>query len=185
MRYCIYCLIILISGVLLFPFNEIHAEGTKELEPAASDYCKIRLNEGGTFNNFAIYNCAPTERLWFRIQNPGEKVYLGFGEIDGTVECRIKNSAEVLAWGPINLPESAAEAGYIENWTQAFNGPDVLSTSGYSSISFVPPATGDYFIEFNLIGSPSDRELNQFDLTIIDTTITPLSAIQGRLWSEF
>ncbi|MFC2102720.1 PKD-like domain-containing protein [Bacteroidota bacterium] len=176
-----------VSVFQLIFIQQTSAEGTKELEPDISDYCKIRLNEAGQYNSFAMYNCDPDERLYFSIDSLGEKVHMGFGSIPGNVNCRIKNSDGTIVWGPISLPENPGNDGYIANWTQASNGPDILSASGYPPLTYVPTAVGDYYIEFDLTGwtGGNSRELEQFDLTIIDTTHTPLAAIPGRLWSKF
>ena len=175
-------------SVIVFQFliiQQIVAEGTKELEPTITDYCKLRLNESNNYNHFAMYNATPDERLYITIENLGEKMYFGFGDIPGTVNCRIKNSSGTIVWGPMPLPGFGGENGYIEDYTQAVNGPNVLSATGYIPLTYVPTAVGDYYIEFDLVSNPNNRELELFDLTVIDTTVSPLAPIKGRLWSKF
>lgn len=91
---------------------------------------------------------------------------------------KINNS---LVFGPVSI--TAGSAGYINYFRQAYTGPDILSSSGYNSIGYTPTEIGDYEIDFDIPGFPYFG-LDKYDVTVVDTTITPLAATNGRLWAK-
>ncbi len=89
----------------------------------------------------------------------------------------IKFNGNVLfAQGPIN--QVPGTPGYIQYNSQAWAGPNVLGPGGYPPLTFVPLTAGDYDIEF------TSSVLELFDISVIDTTVFPLAAVDGRLWSK-
>ncbi len=175
MRSCLFILIIALTVC-----GQVRGEGTKQLLPDSNYYCALRVqNGGGGYSCFATAFCSPDEKLYVRITHPGEKIFMGFKNYDGTViTITVKlNGNMVFYSGSIN--QTNGTPGYIMYHSQATFGPDVLGPAGYPAVSYAPAVAGDYDIEL-----PPGSNLNLFDITVIDTTITPWHPTEGRLWSK-
>lgn len=169
------------------------AEGTRQLTPSSTDNGHIQIFDNNTLTRpFATFDCPEEHRLNFSICNLGEKVFFGFRQNDKDVYFRIKDPDGQLVeinGNTINqVPTSGA--GYIANYSQAYNGPSaVVGTAGYNALSFTPTKTGDYYVEFNpkRNGKPATeinpvkRVFSYFDITV--TTASNV-IIPGRLWSK-
>lgn len=176
--------------ISIFDSNNIYAEGTRNIMPN-SNYLG-RLNFEPSFTNFAMYGCLTTERLNIHIANVGEKIYFGFGKVfDGNqiqmydLVYRIKDPNGNIVVSQNSVPSSGT--GYITSYSEAFAGPNVVSSSGYQPLSYTTAATGDYYIEFyyNYNGTIGDRrELQYFDITVVDTAGGVNQVKDGRVWSQ-
>ncbi len=150
----------------------LFAEGTKQLKPDTNYLCDLYVTNGGGYSCFATQSCNNDQKLFVRIGNTSEKVYLGFGN---NLTFRIKKDG-VVVFGPVST--NAASKGYIKYYKQAIAGPNVLGPEGYNALVFWPGVAGDYSIEFD------PTSIAKFDITVIDTLIVPFAAIDGRLWSK-
>jgi len=132
---------------------------------------------------FATYNADSNHTISFFIKNPGEKLFFGFGQFEpllSWIKCRIKHNG-VVVWGEEDLLSSPGP-GFINDWNQAVAGPNVVEPTGYPPFIFSPPEPGEYIIEFDC---PSNwARIKYFDFTVVDTSLTPLQAINGRIWSK-
>ena len=118
--------------------------------------------------------CDDDHKLFVRIASPSEKIYLGFN----TTNLKIKITKNgVVLFGPRTI--TLTSQGYLRYLSQAIAGPNVLNVHGYNALQFAPGSPGDYSIEFEPAG-----EITRFDITVIDTAVSPLAAIEGRLWSK-
>lgn len=164
-------LLVFLSGVVIA--FDVRAEGTKQLKPDTTYICDLYVQDGGQYSCFATENCPPDQKLYVRVANGSEKVYLGFGN---DLTFRIKKNG-VIVFGPVTISPSST-SGFIKYYKQAIAGPKILSSQGYNALVFYPDSPGDYSIEFN------PAPISIFDITVIDTAIVPLAAIDGRLWSK-
>ncbi len=162
------------------------AEGTKEIQPTASSHGRLQIMPFVT--DFAMFDAAPEHRLHISICNPGELIYYGFGHIRdyfGAVQTdvvyRIKDPNGNTVVGPSSVPSSGA--GFINNYTEAVNGPDVVNPAGYNALSYTPLTTGDYYIEFNF-SQPHGYDRKIFDYIDITVVDPPNTVKTGRLWSK-
>jgi uncharacterized protein (TIGR02145 family) len=157
-------------------FLNTHAEGIKQLKPDTTYVSNLLAwNAGYGYNCFATELCGDDQKLYIRIGSSSEKVYLGFGTTLTSLTFRIKLSG-VVVFGPMTI--NALTKGYIRYYKQAIAGPNVINPAGYNPLVFYPGSPGDYSIEFDPIS------IAKFDITVIDTVIQPLTAIDGRLWSK-
>jgi uncharacterized protein (TIGR02145 family) len=175
--------------VLIFP-SLLFAEGTKQILTADTGHGKIEVMP--SFSDFAWYDAngsvAPQYRLYIHVQNFGEIIYYGFGDvlddfnnIVTDVLYEIKDPSGNIVVGPTHVPPSGA--GYIQTFNQAVAGPySIAGSSGYNALSYTPTVTGDFYIEFNFNSGTHDRTaFKYFDITVS----TPSNvAIDGRVWSE-
>jgi uncharacterized protein (TIGR02145 family) len=166
-----WCLILVVFFGFVIPL-QTRAEGTKQLKPDTTFICDLNVQNGGGYTCFATGVCQPDQKLYVRVGNSSEKIYLGFGS---TETFRIKKDG-VIVFGPVTVVLNST--GYIKYYKQAIAGPNVLTPQGYDPLVFCPGIAGDYDIEFNI------GPIALFDITVIDTAITPLAAIDGRLWSK-
>ncbi|MEI6434871.1 MAG: PKD-like domain-containing protein, partial [Bacteroidota bacterium] len=166
----------------------INAEGVKQLTPDSTYKTCLSLQPGNAAGQscFGMETCDADHKLYVHIDHPGEKIYLGFGWSDMvpgnliTVNMKLNG---VHAYGPVNI--TPGSMGHIEHFSEANAGPDVLDANGYKSVSFAPAASGDYEIYFDTPTSPgSNILLSLFDVTVVDTAIAPLMAVNGRLWAK-
>ena len=163
--------------------------------------------------HFTIANAA-TENLYFAVKSLQRNAGANNPLINAATYYRIYNQAGVLVEG-VNaagvqvgglsgrLDNGAGgnpvsgDPGYIDNYAQAFEGPNGLNgvTTGYSPLVFNPTTSGDFYIEFYISadGGATSVDFNgagsntpvvfffpYFDLTVGTAT----TAIPGRLWSE-
>jgi len=134
-------------------------------------------------DNFGCYNADSNHCINIEIKSASEKLYMGFGHYfgypSGYVHCRIKHKG-VVVWGEVNLLPNTV--GFITTPYQAHAGPDVIDPAGYPPFVFTPNEPGTYIVEFDVANIYSD--LLFFDFTVVDTTVLPLTAINGRAWSR-
>lgn len=190
-RFFTIIIILLLLLLLLFAFNSF-AEGTKQVWPSGINSEKVGLMLWRFPGNaaprvpFASYGAVEGNRLHIRIAKTSEKIHYGFNldpsGFSGNVYYRIKDPNGNIVFGPALVPTSGA--GYIQNHTQAISGPDVLSTSGYVSLSYQPTMVGDYYIEINpqspTVQQQIDTRFQYFDFTVMDGIYEK----PGRLWSQ-
>ena len=175
--------------VLIFP-SLLFAEGTKQILTADTGHGKIEVMP--SFNEFAWYDpggsAPPQYRLYIHVQNPGEIIYYGFGDVLDVyhtvvtdVLYEIRDPSGNIVVGPTHVPPSGA--GYIQTFNQAVAGPSAIAgPSGYNALSYTSTVTGDFYIEFNFNSGAHDRtEFKYFDITVSTASNV---AINGRVWSE-
>jgi uncharacterized protein (TIGR02145 family) len=180
----IFSVIIFFFPILLF------AEGTKQILPTDLDHGKIEVMP--SIDYFAWYDATgsapPENRLFIHVDNPGEIIYYGFGNvlddydvIVTDVTYRIKDPSGNIVVGPTLVPPSGA--GYIQTFSQAVAGPATIAgAGGYNALSYTPLVTGDYYIEFTFNSSSHDRtKFKYFDITVGNAAN---QAIDGRVWSK-
>lgn len=171
-----------IFAVMLFffllPWNG-RAEGTKQIRPDSTRLADLWIMDGsGNYSCFANINCGADQKLYVHIAHPGEKVFMGFRAYLPTLRFRISLNGTVICTRII--PMSGNNDGFIQYHSQAVAGPKLLNPNGYQPFTFVPTVAGDYSIDF----LESSFGIDLFDITVIDTTVTPLVPIDGRLWSK-
>ncbi len=163
--------IFLLSGSV-----SIYGEGIKQLKPDSAYTFSLNINSnlGFGYPCFMSEVCPNYQKLFVRINSPSEKIFLGFRTIDSI---RIKYNGTV----PIHTIRinSQTSPGYVKYFKQAYAGPSVLSSQGYNAASYAPGYTGDFSLDFNAF-----HYVDCFDVTVIDTTIFPWKAIDGRIWSQ-
>lgn len=175
--------------VFFVPVSKLHAEGTKQIRPTYGDYGRFVINP--SFNDFAVFNGAVENRLNIKINTPGEKINIGFGNIyDGSEISSSDLVFRVIApdgsyvyggSGGASVPTSGT--GYISSYSEANAGP-LPSPGGYAPISITALMAGDYRIEFsfsNMYDFSARREIDLFDVTVNNTSG---NVVNGRLWSK-
>jgi gliding motility-associated-like protein len=172
--------LIIVSG-LLSPLTGI-AEGTKQIKPDSAYNVDLWIQSGGWYSCFATEQCGPDQKLFVHIAHPGEKIYLGFRSDSLGVTFKIKLNNITKLTKTIVMVDGMP--GYIKYYSQAVAGPVILDPHGYIPVTFVPSVAGDYSIDFVMSGAGDVLPVNLFDITVIDTTISPYAAINGRLWSK-
>lgn len=168
----------------------LFAEGTKELRPTSA--AGGLLNPWDWGGEFATYNAAPKDRLYFHIKDfQNEKAYMGFNaQYGGNTYLRIKDANDSVVYGPVLLG-TFGNPGFIANYAEAVAGPVNFNSQGYTPFVFTPHMNGDYYIELNRdsptsktfppVGVKGGYRYNHFDVTVANTlTNTP---IKGRLWA--
>jgi len=72
--------IILLLAFLIGLYHlHVHAEGTPQMRPTHADGGFLHLLDPVTTNDFAAYGATDERRMYFRISNLNERVYIGFG----------------------------------------------------------------------------------------------------------
>ena len=177
----------------------VWAEGTLQLEPRGADpksYCKLVLFDSKAEYRipFALFHCSPEYRLNIRIHDHySEKIYLAFGDVIDyvsdtilyhDVKYLVRDPNGNIVAGDSTLPLPKNGEGYIENRSQAENGPQVglSNPGGYKPIVISPQMDGDYYIEFKV---PAQKQLEirtfkYFDISVVKSG----SPVTGRLWSK-
>ncbi len=168
------------------------AEGTKELMPSSGTPTRILIARGTVGGQqrdpFAVEGEDADYRLFIHISNHAtEMIYFGLGANSGSaLNWRIHAPDGSIAWP---VPPATAQTpitgqtGFINNYTEAFNGPASLTPGGYNALSLDPTANGDYYMTFE-ISNGSDRAFDFFDITVVNTDLTPDEAIPGRVFSK-
>ncbi len=179
---------VLLLVSLLFFVRTALAEGTKEILPSAGLTSYLWINGGNstnTGNNFG-FTAQDKEKLYVHIKDyTNERIYFGFDPVtNDDIYIRIKDASGAIVYGPMLLPQTTGP-GFIDTYTQAFNGPRDLTTGGYNALSFEPESNGDFSIEFNTL-SPTVANTNAiyfrwYDITVGDKTT--LEPIPGRLFA--
>lgn len=144
--------------LLLLPTDDIRAEGTKQLAPNPDEIVML-LVDNDIYGSFAAYDGPEQSRLYFRINDPGELVYLGLSrnfrangqpESTGSYNFRIRRRSDgAVVHGPFTVH---AFNENVSNWEDATLGPAAITGEGYETTDdrflFNPTEAGDYFIEF-------------------------------------
>ncbi len=188
-------ILISLLGLLLFT-SRLHAEGSKQLSPTATDL--VNTNLGATLGR---YDGTDVQRLYIHIKNAAtEQVFLGFSQPrtnlgypcttgNATAYFRIKNAA-----GTVVFPTSGNANGQlitpnITGWATASAGPSqIVGASGYTATVFNPATfgNGDYYIEFSRTQGAFNATafgLEWWDITVATKTPTPV-ALNGRVFTK-
>ncbi|PHN03566.1 T9SS type A sorting domain-containing protein [Flavilitoribacter nigricans] len=151
--------VLLVSCGLIFTGSgTLWAEGTKQLAPNPDEIVML-LVDNDVYGNFAAYDGPENSRLYFRINDPGEVVYLGLSrnfrangqpESTGAYNFRIRRRSDgAVVHGPFTIH---AFNENVSNWEDATLGPAAITGQGYETTDsryfFDPQEAGDYFIEF-------------------------------------
>ena len=182
--------VVIVSGF----FSQVHAEGTRQLEPydpAVQTTEITRLYLDYTTNNnhrvkFAQVGCAAQYRLNIYIGDPStEKIYIGLNDGAASLYYQLRDPDGLVVPGFSLTAIPTAGTGYIYNYSQAYNGPNIggSNPSGYTPIVVTPVKTGNYYLEFASDASGStvyNTEIKYFDVTVAQGT----SSQNGRLWSK-
>jgi len=151
----------------------LFSEGIKQLTPDSLYYTTLYITSGS--NGFATQWCDAEHKLYVHIDHPGEKIFMGFASLLNNVTVQLKLNGNLI-YGPIFI--NNVSNGWIKYFSQVYTGPDILGAGGYPSLKYTPVNPGDYEIDL------STGSLLQLDVTVIDTTITPYRATNGRLWAK-
>lgn len=192
-------IIMLMVGLSFSSTKNSYAEGTKQLEPLSETptlqllfYSLNYSGLSGYRNPFGVPGCAPEYRLNIRINNPAtETVCFGFRDANNSeslyFQVRDPNGNIARPWSLVPVSASAGTPGYIDTWTEAYNGPELSGPGpGYTPLTMVPAMAGDYYVEFapNASGgaftSTTGHLLRFFDISVVQST----SLINGRVWSK-
>ena len=205
--------LLLLFFVTLYTYGQ---EGTKQLMPTAGD--KLYL-EFGVFanNNFGLYNSGEKERINIYM-HAGEKMYYGMtinteGYSSDVYTNYRYRSFRILDPNGVEVHEqvmtSSGNDGYIDNYSEAINGPNgaILNgtpiSGGYQPLVYEATSTGNHYIEFsswlypfdtNGSDPPNEIRRRRFALQYFDVTVTDAfnnvitnpgepNRSAGRLWS--
>jgi hypothetical protein len=75
----LFCTYICTYILFLFVVHNIYAEGTPQMRPTYGDGGFLHLLDPASTNDFAAYGATDERRIYFRINNINERVYIGFG----------------------------------------------------------------------------------------------------------
>jgi hypothetical protein len=104
-RKSLLCIYVFIGFLLIFSIKKSKGEGTKQLQPLATDNGFIQIFDNNTLTRpFATYNCPVDNRLNIHVSALGEKVYLGFNQPNNDVYFRVKDPLGNIVMGPTLLP---------------------------------------------------------------------------------
>lgn len=144
------------------------------------------------FGNFATYTSPENSRLNFRIAEAGEVVYFGMSrafrssgvpESFGQFNFRVKSAADgSVVFGPIRINSDREN---LTTFAQAQLGPEALAAGGYptdDNTLFVAPAAGEYYVEFDLVGS-RPRYIGLWDITIARQGVAQPGRVYSRNWA--
>ena len=145
------------------------------------------------FGDFASYDGPENSRLLFRIAAPGETVYLGMSrlfrnsgvpESFGQYHYRIRSVADgSVVFGPIRVNSNVEN---LTTYEQAALGPAVINTGGYPTddeSTFVAPAAGEYYIEFDQNSANRPRYIGLWDITIANNGEVQTGRVYSRNWA--
>ena len=158
------------------------AEGTKQLRPDSSYVCQLWISDGSPngYSCFGTEHCGPDQSLFIHIAKPGEKIYMGFHG-DNLMHTSFKIKLDGITQYTNTVYFTNGSPGNIAYYSQAVAGPDFLNSHGFPALTFTPAGPGDYCLQFP---ASSIIFLGLFDITVIDTTQSPLAPINGRIWSK-
>lgn len=192
----------LVFGGLALAAGNSFAEGTKE----------ISNNDANTNSALLVYQSRGTgpflsniqeNRIKIRIANfATERIYYGFKWRNYNGSTDIGANVWMRIYDPTGAEVTAARqrfnsttAGYIANFTQGVNGPNILGVSnGYAPLSFTPTMNGEYSMVFYRVtgtGASSSTDslattTNQqfrssfWDITVANST----QKFTGRVFSQ-
>ena len=169
---------LLILGISNLAFTKtVFPEGTKQLQPDSTTLCDILFYPEGGYPCTGVESCDSLHKFYIRVGSDKEKVYLGMRSsyFQDDIVFRIK-LGQTVVFGPVTI--TSGSIGWIDYYSQAYAGPDIISPSGYHAIVFEPGAPGDYSIDFDPVA------ITILDVTVIDTTAVPRVAIDGRLYTR-
>jgi hypothetical protein len=171
------------------------AEGTKEVSPNTSNISALGILPN---QNRGTFLGAPSEnRIYFNIADLEERLYFGFNWTEYGGSTASGTNMYMKIFGPNgvqvgnNIQLSNSGAGYIANYTEAVNGPDIGGiTNGYTPKVFVPAETGEHYIVLyrSANGGSSQDDGDQwskamyFDFTVANNT-TAVKA-PGRVFCQ-
>lgn len=169
---------------ILLIFQNIQAEGTKQLRPDSASKGSVQiLARVKSGKDFATYGGPEDFRLNVTVCQANEVVCLGFQRRSNT-KFRVfdPNGNLVVNETSIDFPYVSTTPGLINTYRQAVLGPNLVNPLGYNPIKFTATVTGDYYIEF----LRPETSRNDFqDLDYIDITVLRNNVVQlGRLWSK-
>ncbi|TXF87886.1 T9SS type A sorting domain-containing protein [Neolewinella aurantiaca] len=175
----------LLSGTLF-------AEGTANLRTADGDPVMLFVGHPD-FGDFASYDGPANSRLLFRIAEAGETVYIGMShlfkssgipESFGQFDYRVRSVADgSVVFGPVRVNSNNENLSTFE---QAALGPAVFNAGGYPTddeSSFVAPAAGEYYIEFDQNSSNRPRYIGLWDITIANNDVVQTGRVYSRNWA--
>lgn len=183
--------LIFVLSVLLFSGAafETLGEGTKQVSPNSGTISALVLMPDRLTGSYK--GAADDNRIRFNIANLNENLYYGFKweeygsatAVGTNMYMRIYNPDGSQAGSPVKLSNSGD--GYISNYSNAVNGPNIGGvTNGYSPKIFTPTSVGEHFIEIyrssdNGVSQVKDSGDNKsrskspfFDLTVSTATGT-------------
>lgn len=197
----------LLIVVSLFFFQQIFADGTKEVSPgnnngtASANGTAYLINPDGASGSYPGSNT--TTKLKVTITNSStERIYSGFmaRTFDNTNTTLVTN-AYMKITSPSNVVDirlipAATGTGFIDNYARAWNGPNIGGSmpSGYTPFVYTPAAVGEYTIELYrsndggvtaiTTGAESQITFPLFDVTVATGTGGTANKVLGRLWSR-
>ncbi|WP_273445880.1 T9SS type A sorting domain-containing protein [Neolewinella agarilytica] len=183
------CSILLIACGLYTP---LHAEGTPNLRTSNGDPVLLFIGSDD-FGNFASYDGPEESRLNFRIAEAGEVVYFGMSRLYqnsgtpenfGQYEYRVRSAADgSIVFGPITVN---ANNENLSTYEQAELGPAVITPGGYptdGTSTFVAPAAGDYYVEFEQNRAGRARYIGLWDITVTNNNVTQNGRVYSKNWA--
>jgi len=200
-----------LACAIMFCATNAYSEGTKELDPAATDLTTLLINDA-VYGNFAAYDSNDDQRLYFTVKDVNaEVVYLGFGPprnssgatTTGDYFFRIRDPQGnvVAAYGEKEIDDDAGQHN-ITSYAQAIAGPNGVLTGnpssggGYDNAYLFDPvalgltANGDYSIEFTSTAGTINTTkvyLQWWDITVADRNQVDnglaATAYPGRVWA--
>lgn len=175
----------------VFP-SVVHAEGTPNLRSEDGD--PVLLFIGNTsFGDFASFDGPENSRLNFRVAEAGETVYFGMSRLYtgsglpqsfGQYEYRVRSAADnSIVFGPIKVNASIEN---LSTYEQALAGPQVLDPDGYpvdENSTFVAPAAGEYYIEFEKGTPRRPHYIGLWDVTIVNDGLVKPGRVYSKNWA--
>lgn len=170
-------------AILIAPYS-LWSEGTRQLAPNPDDIVMLLIGKSD-YGNFAQYGAPVKSRLYIRIKDPGETVYLGLSreytssgvpEATGAYEFKIRRASDgAVVHGPFTV---SAFNENVAGWSDAYNGPAAIDGVGYNTSDpmyvFNPDQPGDYYIEFNNVS-----HIGFWDITVAGNG----QSLPGRVYS--
>ncbi|MCB0638603.1 MAG: DUF11 domain-containing protein, partial [Lewinella sp.] len=176
----------LVTLALLLAAPALRAEGVAQVAPHPTD--KVMLLIGQTdYGQFAQYNGPETSRLYIRLADGTESVYLGLSRAYtpdgaplgvGDYTFRIRRASDgAVVHGPFNVNNQSEN---LSNWATAVAGPAALNGGdGYDTsdprFHFQPGEGGLYYIEF--LGA---ARIGYWDFTVARDGVE----VPGRVYSK-
>jgi len=183
------CSILVLSSLLC---TSLYAEGTPNLRTATGDPVLLFIGSND-FGNFASYDGPEESRLNFRIAEAGETVYFGLSRLYrntglpenfGQYEYRVRSAADgSVVFGPITVN---ANNENLSTYEEARLGPSVITPGGYptdGTSTFVAPAAGDYYLEFEQNRAGRPRYIGLWDITIANNGVTQTGRVYSKNWA--
>ncbi|MCZ4693251.1 hypothetical protein, partial [Ancylomarina euxinus] len=194
---------VLIALIVIFCIgaNDVHAEGTKQLAPKASDRVYTAFNDA-KHGNFGNYNSTDTERIYIHIKDPAnELIYFGFSQFVNNGHSHSSSVNKVNTWmrikdpnGIVVWPKYGSHNGekvpenMVTSLEQVKNGPNQLcGAGGYNAFVFKPNSgAGDYYIEFSAAQATYKKRAiytEWWDITVASKG-AGAKAIDGRVYAK-